>query len=359
MKELYDKDMREALFSYFEDNFGKLRFLEEFPMGKSRADAVMVSDRGLTGFEIKSDKDSLVRLSRQVKDYDKYYDFNYLVVGYHFEEKAANVIPDNWGIIKIYENENKLKVEVVREAVLNESKVLTNQLSFLWRNELVKIMREYKLGAVSGINKKKLSKTIYSKLDENVVRNEIINTLMEREYPKIYYFYYTPPKDEKTSEDIENIIGNIIGNITIVTDGEAIEYISLKKVNANYIYTEDISLHRNIKKQFDEYFLGKRKDFELPLKKIRCNSFSRKIYEAIKQIPYGDKTTCVDIATKAGNSEGFRTVGAVCNKNIYPIIIPCHRIVGKNGAITKYIGGREMKMYLLNLENKYKNNSCK
>lgn len=339
MKELYDKDMREALFSYFEDNYGKIRFLEEFRMGKSRADAVMISEQGLTGFELKSDKDSLVRLKRQMKDYDKFYDYNYIVVGHHYEQKIADVVPEYWGIIKVFENDNeKIEVEVIRESKINDAKVLRNQLTFLWREELIKIIRAYKLGAVSGKNKSKLSTAIYSKLDEQTVRKELVYALMEREYPKIYYFYYKTPD------------GVPIDEITFVTDGECIEYLSLSKVRTNYIYSEDLNLHRQIKKQFDEYFNGNRYEFELPLKKLRCSSFSRKVYEGINEIPYGETATFIEIATKADRPEGFRSVTTVCNKNLYPIIIPCHRVVGKKGAITSYSGGKEMKIYLLNLE---------
>ena len=88
MKELYDRDMREALFSYFEDTFSKIRFLEEFTMGKSRADAVMITDEELVGFELKSDKDSLARLQRQIIDYDKYYDRNYVTIQKLLTEKG-------------------------------------------------------------------------------------------------------------------------------------------------------------------------------------------------------------------------------------------------------------------------------
>src|SRR5574344_1218292 len=103
MKELYDKDMREALFSYFEDSIEHIRFLEEVTMGRSRADAIMISQKEMVGFEVKSDKDSLVRLKRQIPDYDKYFDRNYLVVGEHFENKAKEVLPSHWGIIKIWD----------------------------------------------------------------------------------------------------------------------------------------------------------------------------------------------------------------------------------------------------------------
>ena len=78
---LYDKDIREPLFDFLEERYGKVRIIEEKQMGRSRADVIMVRPGNLTGIEIKSDADSYGRLARQVKDYDRYFDYNYVVVG--------------------------------------------------------------------------------------------------------------------------------------------------------------------------------------------------------------------------------------------------------------------------------------
>ena len=78
---LYDKDIREPLFEFLEETYGKMRIIEEKQVGRSRADIVMVLPGLLTGIEIKSDADSYVRLSRQVKDYDRFFDRNMVVAG--------------------------------------------------------------------------------------------------------------------------------------------------------------------------------------------------------------------------------------------------------------------------------------
>ena len=70
---LYDKDIREPLFDYLEERYGKIRIIEEKQMGRSRADIVMVLPDALAGIEIKSDADTYARLERQVKDYDRFY----------------------------------------------------------------------------------------------------------------------------------------------------------------------------------------------------------------------------------------------------------------------------------------------
>ena len=78
---MLDPGIREALFLYLDYNYGKHRTFEEVPINTSRADIYAVTERGLIGFEIKSDNDSYTRLSSQVKNYDLYFDWNYVVVG--------------------------------------------------------------------------------------------------------------------------------------------------------------------------------------------------------------------------------------------------------------------------------------
>ena len=75
-KILHDSDIREPLFDFLEERFGKIRILEEKQIGRARADAVMVTERHLYGIEIKSDADTYTRLEKQVKYYDQYYDRN-------------------------------------------------------------------------------------------------------------------------------------------------------------------------------------------------------------------------------------------------------------------------------------------
>ena len=78
---LYDRDIREPLFDFLEERYGKIRIIEEKQMGKSRADIVMVLPDAVASIEIKSDADTYVRLKRQVRDYNRYYDTNLVVVG--------------------------------------------------------------------------------------------------------------------------------------------------------------------------------------------------------------------------------------------------------------------------------------
>ena len=78
--------------------------------------------------------------------------------------------------------------------------------------------------------------------------------------------------------------------------------------------------------------------------------FQKKVWEALKAIPYGETRSYAQIAAAAGNPKACRAVGGANNKNPLPVIIPCHRVIGADGSLTGYGGGLEIKRFLLNLE---------
>ena len=98
---LHDADIRDDLCVYLEELHGKVRFFDELTMGKSRADIVMVTEEGLIGVEIKSDADTYDRLSRQVKDYDRFFDKNYVAAGTSHAHHIREHVPEHWGIITV------------------------------------------------------------------------------------------------------------------------------------------------------------------------------------------------------------------------------------------------------------------
>lgn len=98
-----------------------------------------------------------------------------------------------------------------------------------------------------------------------------------------------------------------------------------------------------------EYFEGKRQRFTIPID-IQGTSFQEKVWEALKRIPYGHTCSYSDIARVVQRPKAVRAVGSAIGANPVLITVPCHRVVGKNGAITGYRGGLEMKRYLLQLE---------
>lgn len=111
----------------------------------------------------------------------------------------------------------------------------------------------------------------------------------------------------------------------------------------------DIDKESIIQKQFTEYEKGVRKLFDLPLH-IIGTEFQKKVWNALLEIPYGETRSYQDIAIRIGNPKAVRAVGGACNRNPIGIIIPCHRVVGKNGNLTGYAGGLDYKKMLLEHE---------
>lgn len=101
--------------------------------------------------------------------------------------------------------------------------------------------------------------------------------------------------------------------------------------------------------QLDEYFSGKRKEFNLNLNP-KGTDFQLKVWSALQTVPYGETQTYGYIAKTINKQKAVRAVGGANNRNPISIIIPCHRIIGANGKLVGYGGGLEVKEYLLNLE---------
>jgi methylated-DNA-[protein]-cysteine S-methyltransferase len=105
-----------------------------------------------------------------------------------------------------------------------------------------------------------------------------------------------------------------------------------------------------VRRELDEYFEGRRRDFDLPLDLRGREGFSRDILERLAKVPYGEVTTYKSLAVEAGNPRAARAVGTIMNRNPIPIVLPCHRVVGSNGSLVGYGGGLERKRLLLDME---------
>lgn len=103
------------------------------------------------------------------------------------------------------------------------------------------------------------------------------------------------------------------------------------------------------RRQLEQYFAGKRKHFELPLS-LSGTDFQLAVWAALQNIPYGETRSYQQIAAEVGNEKAVRAVGGANNKNRLAIIIPCHRVIGKNGKLVGYAGGMDFKEFLLALE---------
>lgn len=101
--------------------------------------------------------------------------------------------------------------------------------------------------------------------------------------------------------------------------------------------------------QLLEYFQGKRREFDLPLAP-RGTPFQRSVWSALAEIPYGATISYKELARRVDRPRGFQAVGQANGRNPLPIFLPCHRVVGADGALTGYAGGLELKQFLLELE---------
>ena len=117
-------------------------------------------------------------------------------------------------------------------------------------------------------------------------------------------------------------------------------------------WREDDSAFAAARKQLTEYFAGERRGFELPLE-LSCTPFQRDVLAALQGIPYGETRSYSDIAAAVGRPKAVRAVGTANARNPLPIVIPCHRVIGKRGALTGFGGGLEVKEHLLGLERRH------
>ncbi len=140
----------------------------------------------------------------------------------------------------------------------------------------------------------------------------------------------------------------LLGNITIVTDKEFLIEIIFGKENIDVV--KETSLIKEIKKQIDEYITRERKVFDIPIKMIGTD-FQIKVWEELRKIEYGTSISYQVLAERVKNKNYARAVGLANNKNPIPIIVPCHRVIGKNGKLVGYAGGIDIKSKLLEIEN--------
>jgi methylated-DNA-[protein]-cysteine S-methyltransferase len=105
------------------------------------------------------------------------------------------------------------------------------------------------------------------------------------------------------------------------------------------------------RRELDQYFQGRRREFELELdwQLVRSEFSSRVLHETAK-LPYGVTASYGEVAARAGNSRAFRAAGTALGHNPIPIVVPCHRVLRAGGVLGNYGGGPEMKAFLLRLE---------
>ncbi len=182
---LHDRDIREPLFDFLEDTYGKIRILEEKTIGRSRADAVMVTEDALCGIEIKSDADTYARLKRQVQDYDRYFDFTFAVVGTRHALHVKEHVPDWWGVITVEEVEGQADFYLLRRPDSSPHVNMRRKLSLLWRPELVHIQQRNAMPRYREKSKRFVQDKILERVPQEILQRQICQELFERDYTLI------------------------------------------------------------------------------------------------------------------------------------------------------------------------------
>lgn len=151
-------------------------------------------------------------------------------------------------------------------------------------------------------------------------------------------------------------INSPLGITKIVGDQDGIAIISVSDVGTTEVSKEIPMVLEKAVSQLEEYFEGKRMDFDLKLNP-KGTEFQQKVWKSLIEIPYGKTISYKDQTKKLGDLKAIRAVASANGKNPLWIVIPCHRVIGTDGSLTGYAGGLARKKWLLEHENPTKQQS--
>ena len=145
-------------------------------------------------------------------------------------------------------------------------------------------------------------------------------------------------------------INSPLGITRIIGDETGIAVISVFDVGTNEVSPEIPKVFKDAVSQLQEYFDGKRTDFDLKLNP-QGTEFQQKVWKVLLEIPYGKTVSYMDQTKKLGDIKAIRAVASANGKNPLWIVVPCHRVIGTNGSLTGYAGEIWRKKWLLEHEN--------
>lgn len=145
-----------------------------------------------------------------------------------------------------------------------------------------------------------------------------------------------------------------LGPVTIADNGNAITHLLIGDPATDFLnsvngHLNETQLIRQAHQQLEAYLSGTRQTFDLPIAPTGTN-FQQRVWEALRQIPFGSTQSYADIAKNIGSPSASRAVGTACGRNPILIITPCHRVIGKSGKLTGFAAGLDVKTALLQLE---------
>jgi methylated-DNA-[protein]-cysteine S-methyltransferase len=145
------------------------------------------------------------------------------------------------------------------------------------------------------------------------------------------------------------ILDSPLGEIAVAGDGDAVTGLWFTPPPALLDAERDDVGFGRVARQLDEYFAGRRREFDVPVR-LDGSPFERRVWREVRAIPYGQTASYGEIARRIGRPGAARAVGLANARNPVCVIVPCHRVVGADGSLTGYSGGLERKRALLTLE---------
>jgi methylated-DNA-[protein]-cysteine S-methyltransferase len=148
-----------------------------------------------------------------------------------------------------------------------------------------------------------------------------------------------------------------VGKLKLVARSNALLAVLWERERPNRIKLPKLSLDTQqpilleAERQLREYFSGARTEFDLPLEP-NGSEFQKKVWRALREIPFGQTRSYLQLAKTLGSPKAVRAVGAANGKNPLSIVVPCHRVIGADGSLTGFAGGLDVKAQLLALEAK-------
>ena len=139
----------------------------------------------------------------------------------------------------------------------------------------------------------------------------------------------------------------VLGSVTFIEEDGALLSISMQATGRGI--EQETPLIKDALLQLSEYLRGERKKFDIPFR-MRGTEFQIQVWKVLQNIPYGETRSYKQIAEAIGNPKAVRAIGMANNRNPLLIVIPCHRVIGKDGSLVGYGEGIEMKEFLLKLE---------
>lgn len=144
-------------------------------------------------------------------------------------------------------------------------------------------------------------------------------------------------------------ITSFLGLLSIAEEDGYIVKVDFGELQGVDYLPENTPVMKQAEKELQEFQLGQRTQFTLPLNPLGT-PFQKKVWAQLLEIPKGETRSYQEVAQAIGNEKASRAVGMANNRNPIPVFIPCHRVIGKNGALVGYGGGLSIKETLLRLE---------